>query len=486
METWAWCGVRPDEPDALAKVTAMARDAGIDATFGPCRGWFPGYSAAFPGDRYVDAATYMQLVRLNASVGMQTVVYDARVWDADPAVRAAAKQFWRPVYEHIAAWDVGDEYFPESDEWQLLIERMQIVLDDVTLDSGVYPYTNHISDAVELALEEVPDQTRLLSFDLYTGDKGVSVARAVADRVERLMCAVNTYQHLIFVPTPASVRADTAALRDAGCDMILVFGGDEVRQQDPSVTFGPESIIDARTAEVTPLGTAMLEAAGHSSYRPVNPARLADTRGGYSTVDGAFNGIGRRNSATTTELAIAGRAGVGADAASAALTITAVDGAVAGFLTVYPCTDERPNAAQVNYGAGTVVATTMLVGLSENGSVCIYTSADVDLVVDVAGSFPAAAEAFVATAPARLVDTRVDPTLATVDGQYLGIGVRGAGSVSQITVANRADVPWGVSSAALTVTVVGAATAGFVTVFPCGQARPETASVNFAPGSVTT
>ncbi|HEY5875011.1 MAG TPA: hypothetical protein VIT64_06905, partial [Ilumatobacteraceae bacterium] len=60
-EAWAWCGVRPDDPVALASVTAMATVGGIDATFGPCIAEGPDYTPETPGQRYVSPAEYMKL-----------------------------------------------------------------------------------------------------------------------------------------------------------------------------------------------------------------------------------------------------------------------------------------------------------------------------------------------------------------------------------------------------------------------------------------
>jgi hypothetical protein len=83
-------------------------------------------------------------------------------------------------------------------------------------------------------------------------------------------------------------------------------------------------------------------------------------------------------------------------------------------------------------------------------------------------------------APARLLDTR--PGASTADGQQAGIGVRPAGSVLQLPVAGRAGIPSGTASVVANVTVVGPAAAGFVTVFPCGQARPTASNINYARG----
>lgn len=488
VDTWAFCGVHPNDPFAREAARSMAQFSGIDATFGPCKDGAPGpspprYSPAYPGDRYVSPESYMQLVEINASVGMQTVVYDARVWDEDPTVRAEAKAFWRPVYEDIVAWDMGDEFDPNGPEWEILAERTQIVLDDVTAETYIPPYTNHLFFAVEDALTDIPGSRQFLSFDQYGGDQGVALAKSLDARVDVLMCALNTYTHQIYFPNPASIRNDSDRLVTAGCDMILVFGGAQVYG---SSMFGPISIIDEQ-GQPTLFSAPTQEATGSSSYQAVAPARLLETRTGLSTIDGQSNGIGQRVAGTITEIQVGGRAGTRSDASSAVVTLTAIDAREPGFLTVYPCGTQRPTVAQLNYAAGRTVATTAILKLSTAGKICVYNSSATDVVVDVGGYFPTNATTFVAGQPARLMETRREPGLTTVDGSFLGIGIRGAGSVSQLTVTGRAGVPFGATSASLSVTVTNAAADGFVTVYPCEQSPPTTASVNFSAGaSVTT
>ena len=51
IDTWAWCGVHPDDPVALASARSMATVAGIDATFGPCNVPTPDYTPANTANR---------------------------------------------------------------------------------------------------------------------------------------------------------------------------------------------------------------------------------------------------------------------------------------------------------------------------------------------------------------------------------------------------------------------------------------------------
>jgi hypothetical protein len=64
----------------------------------------------------------------------------------------------------------------------------------------------------------------------------------------------------------------------------------------------------------------------------------------------------------------------------------------------------------------------------------------------------------------------------------MGIGERPAGSITELSIAGRTDIATDASAAILNVTVTEPVTAGFVTVYPCGLARPTASSVNFVAG----
>ena len=127
-----------------------------------------------------------------------------------------------------------------------------------------------------------------------------------------------------------------------------------------------------------------------SPYRPVGPARLLETRSGagYGTVDGLFAGLGARGAGSVTELQVAGRAGVPVDASAVELNVTVTNANGAGFVTVYPCGSPRPLSSNVNYGAGSTVANSVIAKIGVDGKVCVFTQAGVDLIVDTSGYFP--------------------------------------------------------------------------------------------------
>jgi hypothetical protein len=131
-----------------------------------------------------------------------------------------------------------------------------------------------------------------------------------------------------------------------------------------------------------------------TNFHSVVPLRVFDTRVGESggaTV--AKQWFGRDRVLFVT---ISGVAGVPAnDVGSVSLNVTATRPVAPGFVTVFPC-GERPLASNLNFVAGETVAGAVLTSVfveHDPGQdvllVCFYASADVDLVADINGWFPA-------------------------------------------------------------------------------------------------
>ena len=227
-------------------------------------------------------------------------------------------------------------------------------------------------------------------------------------------------------------------------------------------------------------GLPVGSAAPPGDFVALSPGRLMDTRPGAATIDGAFAGGGRRQGGRVTELLVAGRAGVAADASAVVLNVTMVDAAADGFLTVFPCGSVQPLSSNLNVWAGGTIANAVVAKVGAGGAVCLLSNIATDLVVDVNGFHPAGS-GYRPVWPARLLDSR--PEGVTVDGGGARIGARPSGWTTELLVAGRGGVPSDVAAVVLNVTVTGASAAGFVTVFPCGSARPLSSSLNFWPGA---
>src|SRR5690606_38579649 len=114
----------------------------------------------------------------------------------------------------------------------------------------------------------------------------------------------------------------------------------------------------------------------------------------------------------------------------------------------------------------------------EGGALCLYAKADVDVVIDVNGTYTSSADeatagdGFHPVQPARVYDTRVAG--GRIDA--------GAERVVQVT---GVGAPNGAEAVALNVTAVGPDHAGYVQVYPCGSPTgAEISTINYLPGDV--
>ncbi len=188
-----------------------------------------------------------------------------------------------------------------------------------------------------------------------------------------------------------------------------------------------------------------------AGFVPVDrPVRIADTREGIGVARARVPARG------VVEVAVPG----GADRTSV-LNVIAVNPSASGYLTVFECDREVPGTSNVNYVGEPVVSNLVVTPVGVDGSVCIYSLAETDVVVDLAGSFEEGG--FDALdEPTRILDTR-DPTSSGRLGDRDTVAVR---------------VPVGAAAAVMNVVAVAPDGPGFVTVYPCDVERPGTSNVN--------
>jgi hypothetical protein len=209
-------------------------------------------------------------------------------------------------------------------------------------------------------------------------------------------------------------------------------------------------------ATVVPTAVPTLEEAEPpAAFVPVTPTRALDTRTRGTPVPGG--------EAAAVELA-----GFVPNGATSAMVHITVDRAAAdGYLTVFRCGTAVPLASNLDYGAGTPASVDAVAPLAGT-SMCVYTSATTDLVVDVSGAFTAAGKGLrftPAQIPTRLVDTRTGG--ATV----------AAGSVTRVAV----PAPSGPKAGAVMVdvTAAGATAPGFLAAYSCDGPQPSTSTLNY-------
>jgi hypothetical protein len=200
--------------------------------------------------------------------------------------------------------------------------------------------------------------------------------------------------------------------------------------------------------------------------------RILDTRPGVPT---GFTGS-KPTASTTVELQVTGRVGVPSDAQTVVLNVTGTDSTAAGYVTVWPCGETRPNASNLNLGTKDTAANMAIVKVGAGGKVCLFTERGTHLIADLAG-FLRSGAAFTSMQPTRLIDTR--PGAARIN--FAG-SKPAPGATLELPVTGTNGVPTEANAVVLNITGTGATSAGYVTVWPCGQSRPNASNINLDTG----
>ena len=128
---------------------------------------------------------------------------------------------------------------------------------------------------------------------------------------------------------------------------------------------------------------AQTGAGGESGvFAPLAPVRILDTRTGNGVAAGTLG------TDTTFDLQVSGRGGVPAEATAVVLNLTATEGTLTSFLTLFPTGSPRPNASTINFQPGDNIANMVTVKLGTDGKLAVYNfTGDVHVVADVAGYY---------------------------------------------------------------------------------------------------
>lgn len=213
-------------------------------------------------------------------------------------------------------------------------------------------------------------------------------------------------------------------------------------------------------ATVVITGAALHENRAGAESQVIAPTRVMDTRSGLGVR------VGRLSPEEILPLRIDGV--VGGPATTVFLNLTAVGADEPGYVTAWPCDQEKPTTSMVNFFAGAGATPNMAVLAYPAEGVCFSASTPVHLVVDITAITTAGEVSGIA--PNRLLDTR--------EGQSLTAGIERA-----IPVAGTKGVPADAAAAAVNVTIVQPASPGFAVVKPCGSSTTSS-TVNFMGGDI--
>jgi hypothetical protein len=242
-----------------------------------------------------------------------------------------------------------------------------------------------------------------------------------------------------------------------------------------------------------------------SEYVPLSPTRIVDTRCSASPQPSWCppEHLPATNSSLKAILpnevlnfTVAGIADVPLSSLAAELNVTAIPGKTGGYLTVYPTGTSRPLASNVNFSSGGIVANQTVAQIGSSGMVSVYNSSSspVELVVDLEGYFATnSGDILTSSSPSRILDTRCSavPEPSYCVSENLPVSNSSIPSASPpyslvVQVAGDGSIPLtGVAAVVANVTVVGASSGGYLSIYPDGETRPSISNLNFTTGETT-
>ncbi len=216
-------------------------------------------------------------------------------------------------------------------------------------------------------------------------------------------------------------------------------------------------------------------ATGASTYHPVTPTRLLDTRSAKTSAP--------QVSATgMASVQIEGNTAVNIPAGgvtAVVLNVTVTHTAGPGNLTAWGDGTARPKTSNLNWAAGDTISNLVTVPLSGDGYVDFYTTAATDVIADVQGYYTndATGAEYVTLTPQRLLDTRSAigvPTKTPINYGTVNVPIRGV-----------ANIPQTATAVVLNITAVGTTGAGFISAYPSGGAVPNVSNINWSKSGTT-
>ncbi len=207
---------------------------------------------------------------------------------------------------------------------------------------------------------------------------------------------------------------------------------------------------------------------GATTFTPLGPERLLDTRSGNGLL-GAFV------SGTPREVVIAGRRGIPHDATAVVINVTMVEPTSGGYVTVGPNVTSTPATSTLNTPRKDIRANGTTVALDEHGDLSAVfkgpSGARTHLLIDVAGYYAEDADGatFVPLEPRRFLDTRTGNGLQHLFASALPRAFQ---------VAGRGDVPDDAVAITGNVTMTNHTSRGVVSMGPDVPATPATSTLN--------
>ena len=214
---------------------------------------------------------------------------------------------------------------------------------------------------------------------------------------------------------------------------------------------------------------------GGSSYVPIPPVRVLDTRPAYQIgLAGAF----QANTPRTFQVG-GGAFGIPSNAIAVTGNVTIANQTGGGYLSVTPTSVANPTSSTINFPLGDTRANNLTVPLAPNGKLAAVYKAPggktTHVIVDITGYFlPGPEDAtYTPITPVRALDSR------------FGIGLGGTfaeGVPRQLNITGLPAIPADAKAITGNLTVVGQTRAGYLSITPGSDPTPATSTLNFPLG----
>jgi hypothetical protein len=125
--------------------------------------------------------------------------------------------------------------------------------------------------------------------------------------------------------------------------------------------------------------------ASGARFTPLAPTRITDTRDRYRTALNAGTNGNPVPAGGVLQIPMAGVRGIPAGATAVSVNVTTTDTLGDGYVTAYPCGTAPPFASTVNLRPWVAIPNAAQVKLSSTGSLCVYVTHSVHVIVDING-----------------------------------------------------------------------------------------------------
>ncbi len=260
---------------------------------------------------------------------------------------------------------------------------------------------------------------------------------------------------------------------------------------DRIISTGPTGTTSSGYNQVGQL-TSVTPASAGSSYTPITPTRVCDTRDNSNTTQ-CHNKTFQGQDTRTVSVSGAGLP-VPATATAIVANVTAVNSTPSGnptFITVYPAGAPQPVTANLNVGPQSTVNNQVTVGLGTTSSgaagINIYNLDDtVDVIVDIVGYYTAGngQNGYTPITPVRICDTRSGKG-TPCSGFNGGVGIGPTEWLTVTAAGTGLPAPLGATAVVADLTAISPTQPTFLSAAAQPQSgTPTTASVNAGTGAV--